>query len=186
MALPLQKNKHYTYTDYLAWDSDFRYELIDGLPVAMAGASRIHQEAAGEIFNQLYNFSKGKPCKVYTAPFDVRLNAESFDDIVVQPDILVICDQSKLDAKSCIGAPDMIVEILSSSTARHDLFIKYNIYKNAGVHEYWIVDPERKIVQAFRLENGKYTATAYGDSDIAPVHVLDGCNINLVDVFVNL
>ena len=183
MALPKETEKYYTYKDYLTWGDDTRYELIDGVPYAMAGASRVHQEIVGGIFSQLYSFLKGKQCKVFIAPFDVRLNPGSYDDTVVQPDILVVCDRSKIGSKSCNGAPDMVIEILSPSNAQYDLLVKYQKYLNAGVREYWIVDPERKTVQVFILENKKYIANVYGDTDTAHVHVLDGCRINLADVF---
>jgi Uma2 family endonuclease len=123
---------------------------------------------------------------VYNAPFDVRLNADSFDDIVVQPDILVVCDESKLDAGNVKGAPDMIIEILSSSNRRHDTVTKLRLYRQAGVREYWIVDPVIKTVQAYILENGKYIVSGYSDGDIIPVHVLDGCEINAADIFYDI
>ena len=173
----------YNYDDYLTWDDDIRYELIDGVPYAMAAPSQAHQEISGEIFRQLSNFLKGKPCKVFHAAFDVRLNAESYDDIVVQPDLLVVCDKSKLDGKSCVGAPDMAIEILSSSNTRHDTVVKFRLYQKAGVKEYWVVDPDKKSVNVYLLENGKYFTVTYSDNDIVPVNVLDGCEINLADVF---
>ena len=114
----------------------------------------------------------------------MRLNgAGSDDDTVVQPDLVVICDRSKIDDKGCNGAPDMVIEILSPSTARHDKLVKFQLYQNAGVREYWIVDPDTKTVQAHVLESGRYFTAAYGDADTAPVYVLDGCTINLTDVF---
>jgi len=103
----------YTYSDYLQWNDDVRRELIDGIPYLMAGPNRRHQELSGNLYMQFREFLKGKPCKVYFAPFDVRLNADTLDDIVVQPDLIIICDQSKLDDASCRGVPDMVVEILS-------------------------------------------------------------------------
>jgi len=183
--MQLQKNEQsYTYADYCAWNDDKRWELIEGVPYAMApGPSQEHQSISRDLFGQLYNFLKGKPCKLFSAPFDVRLNAETDDDTVVQPDILVVCDASKLDGKSCVGAPDFIVEITSPSSLRLDRLIKLLQYQRAGVREYWIVEPESKSVSVHLLENGKYTITAYGDDEIAPVHVLEGCEIILRDVF---
>ena len=126
----------------------------------------------------------GKPCKLYAAPFDVRLNgAGDEDDTVVQPDIVVVCDKSKLDDKGCNGAPDMVIEILSPSSTRHDMFIKFIRYQKAGVREYWVVDPDVKKVIAYILENGRYCGSVYADTESAPVHVLEGCVINLPDVF---
>ena len=183
------ENRRYNYADYITWDDKERYELIDGIAYGMASPSQAHQEASGETFRQLSNFLRGKPCKVYHAPFDVRLNADSFDDIVVQPDLLVVCDKSKLDGKSVVGVPDMIIEILSSSNARnkrHDKVTKFRLYQKSGVREYWIIDPENKTAEVYILENGKYIANLYSDEDNVPVHVLDGCEINLTDVFADL
>ena len=178
----LQEEKRYTYSDYLAWDDDVRYELIDGIPYMLASPSVEHQRVLRGLFGQLYVFLEGKPCEVFSAPFDVRLNADGKDDDVVQPDLLVVCDKTKLD-KTCNGAPDMIIEILSPSSVQRDSFIKLMKYQKYGVREYWIVDPESQAVNVFLLENGKYTVTTYTKNDHIPVHVLSGCTINLSDVF---
>jgi len=183
MPLPIEK-EYYTYADYCTWDDSERWELIEGVPHAMSPApSRVHQEISGNLHNQLYNFLKGKPCKVYHAPFDVRLNASKTDDTVVQPDLLVVCDQSKLDGAGCKGAPDMIIEILSPSTSRHDRIIKFQLYQKAEVQEYWTVDPDTKSLQTYVLDNGRYYATTYTEADIAPIQVLEGCNIDLSEIF---
>ena len=182
-ALKKEKN-YYTYSDYLTWDDDARYELIDGVPYLMSPAPRQeHQEVSMEIAKQLAVFLTGKPCKVFAAPFDVRLNVDKADDTVVQPDILVVCDKSKLDGKSCNGAPDLVIEILSPSSLKSDRITKFNKYLQAGVREYWIVDPDQKTVDVYTLENGKYFAAVYSDTDVVPVSVLEGCEINLQDVF---
>ena len=180
-ALP--EYKRYTYADYCTWGDEERWELIDGVPYAMSAPSQAHQEAFGVLFNQLYNYLKGKHCKVFAAPFDVRLNYDTGDDTVVQPDLLVVCDKAKLDEKGCNGAPDMVIEILSPSTARHDRFVKFRLYQKYGVREYWIVDPETKTVQAHVLDEGRFYTTIYADTDDIQVHVLEGCTINLVGVF---
>lgn len=182
MPLP-QENQKYTYADYCTWDDSERWELINGVPYAMSPApSQVHQEISGELFGQLREYLKGKPCKVFHAPFDVRLNATDEDNTVVQPDLLVVCDSSKLDGKSCKGAPDLVIEILSPSTAQTDRITKLNKYQQASVREYWIVDPESKTIQVCFFECG--TVKGYTDSDIAPVGVLPGCEINLHDVFI--
>jgi Uma2 family endonuclease len=181
--MSLAQERTYTYADYVKWDDQTRYELIDGVAYAMASPSRLHQKISIEISRQLSNFLRGKPCEVYNAPFDVRLNANSFDDIVVQPDILVVCDESKLDAGSVKGAPDMIIEILSPSNRRHDTVTKLRLYQQTGVREYWMVDPDFQTVQVYILENDKYIVSTYSGDDIVPVHVLEGCEINLADVF---
>jgi Uma2 family endonuclease len=180
----LQSDKRYTYADYLTWDENIRCELIDGIPYMMSPApSRIHQHIVGALFNQLYNFLKDKPCKAYVAPFDVRLSADKRDDTVLQPDILVVCDSEKLDDQGCTGAPDLVVEVLSSSSDKHDRVIKFRKYLEAGVREYWIVNPDSKTVNVYILENEKYTAYAYSESDSVPSHVLQGCTILLGEVF---
>ena len=188
MALPMDKppveGKHYTYADYYTWNDGKRWELIRGEAYLMEpGPSDPHQGISGNLYLQIGNYLKGKPEKVFAAPYDVRLNAGTDDDTVVQPDLVVICDQSKRDVRGCKGAPDMAVEILSPSTAGRDMVVKFNHYKDAGVREYWIVDPESRTVSAHILKNGEYVTTAYGEGDSAPVHVLEGCVIDLADVF---
>lgn len=193
--------KHYTYADYASWDDEARYELIDGVPyidgrpftgvpgtVTMMSPppSRNHQSISMEISGQLWDFLKGKPCEVYTAPFSVRLNAAYGDDNIVEPDIVVVCDKSKLDDKGCKGPPDMVVEILSPSSARLDRVYKFNKYLQAGVREYWIVDPDSRTVSVHVLDDGVYVAGAYTDKDMAPVSVLNGCRINLEGVFAKI
>ena len=180
-ALP--EYRRYTYEDYCSWDDDKRWELIDGFPYAMSAPSRKHQEISRNLFSQLHNSLKGNPCEVYFAPFDVRLNADTYDDTVVQPDILVVCDRDKLDAKGCIGAPDLVIEILSPSTMLHDKIIKFRRYLRAGIREYWIVDPEGNTVTVNILKDGEYVAVPYAGDESIPVHVLEGCVIDLHEVF---
>ena len=183
MSLP-QEDQRYAYADYYEWDDGERWELINGAPYLMSPSPlRAHQKISMELARQLATFLKGKPCEIFAAPFDVRLNADTYDDTVVQPDLLIVCDRSKLDDKCCVGAPDMVIEILSPSTWRHDKFVKFHVYRKAGVREYWIVDPDAETVQVCILENGKYVTTMYGDSDIVSVHILDGCTVNLREVF---
>ena len=187
MALP--QEKCYTMADVLDWDGQERVELIDGYPVMMAPPARVHQEISGELFAQLHAYLKGKQCKVFAAPFAVRLFEQEGDypeDVytMVEPDISVVCDSSKLDAAGCKGAPDLVMEILSPSTVRHDRFTKFNLYQRAGVREYWIVSPTEKSVQVFLLEDGYYTAKEYGGADDQlRVNVLEGCVIDLSEVF---
>ncbi|MBM6897944.1 Uma2 family endonuclease [Pseudoflavonifractor capillosus] len=187
--MPLPKEERYTLADALVWDEEDRIELIDGVPVMMAPPSRAHQEALMELLAQLHAYLRGKKCKVYPAPFAVRLFESEEErpenvDTLVEPDISVVCDPSKLDDIGCKGAPDLIVEILSPSTTRHDRFTKFNLYQRAGVREYWIVDPADKSVQAFVLEDGRYSAKDFGAAgDKIRVSVLDGCIIDLSMVF---
>lgn len=154
------EGKKFSYADYLTWPGDERWEIIDGIPYMQATPSRIHQEISGELFLQIGNYLKNKSCKVYNAPFCVRLDIQEDDnDIknVVEPDITIVCDKSKLDDKGCVGAPDMIIEIISPSSTRNDKIIKFNKYEEAGVKEYWIAEPDQKFISVFVLqENQRY------------------------------
>ena len=180
-----EPGKHYTYADYYTWKDGRRYELIDGTAYLMEPAPQWgHQDIASQLNILIGVFLQGKPGKVFQSPFDVRLNVDAGDDTVLQPDLVVFCDHSKLSGTGCVGAPDMVVEILSPSSRSRDSVLKFNQYLKAGVREYWIVDPESKSVQAFILKNGEYSGTTYAGADEAPVHVLEGCVIRLADVFV--
>ena len=188
MALPAEKER-YTFADVLTWEENERAEIINGEAVMMAPPTTAHQLISGEIFRQLANYLEGKKCRVIPAPFAVRLfekDGDSPDDVdtMVEPDISVICDRGKLDGKGCKGAPDMVVEILSPSTRRHDRLVKLGLYQRAGVREYWIVDPENRAVQVFTLTDGLLLPHEdYGREDVAKVNVLDGCFIELSKVF---
>ena len=187
--MPLPKETPYTLADVLAWPEQERAELIEGAPVLMAPPSRVHQEIVSELIRQLGNYLDGKTCRAYPAPFGVRLFERAGDrpenvDTMVEPDVSIVCDPSKLDELGCKGAPDMVAEVLSPSTQRHDRLVKYNLYQRAGVREYWIVDPENKTVQVSILEDGRYRlAEVYTAQDIAKVNVLDGCFVELSKLF---
>ena len=188
MPLPA-KQERFTFADVLAWDEGERIEIINGEAFMMATPSSRHQEVSGELFRQLANFLEGKQCKVYPAPFGVRLFEQAGDrpedvDTMVEPDISVVCDRSKIDRHGCKGAPDLIIEILSPSTRRHDRLVKLNLYQRAGVREYWMVDPDNESVQVFTLDNGALKIREdYGPEDVARVNVLEGCFIDLEKVF---
>jgi Uma2 family endonuclease len=180
-----EEKSYYTYVDVREWEEDFRAEIIDGELYMMAAPARVHQRILMELARELGNFLQGKPCEVYPAPFGVRLfpQDDQQDDTVVEPDIVVICDESKLDDRGCNGAPDLVVEILSPATARYDRLVKFRKYFEAGVREYWIVDPVEKILEVHILENGQYITKTYDETDEAPVTVLPGCVIALPLVF---
>ena len=183
MAIPLKENQRYTYTDYAAWDTDIRYELIDGIPYAMASPSLKHQIVSDNLTMFFKNFLRGKVCMAISAPFDVRLNADTYDDIVVQPDLMVVCDRDKLaNGKSCVGAPDLIIEILPPSNNLREMLKKMEMYRNAGVREYWVVDPDSETAQVYLLRNGEYVVRNYVETDVIPVSVVDGFEINLAEV----
>src|ERR1035437_6969699 len=161
MGLARRDINRHTYADYIGWSDGARYELIDGIAYAMSPApTRRHQEVVGEMYRQIANTLKGSPCQPYIAPFDVRLpnanEADSDIDTVVQPDISVICDKSKLDERGCRGAPDWVIEVLSSGTASHDQIVKRALYERVGVREYWLVHPADKVVTIYLLANGAY------------------------------
>lgn len=187
--MPLPKENRYTLADVFSWPEEERAELIEGAPVSMAPPSRVHQEIVSELTRQLGNYLEGKKCRVYPAPFAVRLFEKDGDrpedvDTMVEPDLSVICDPGKLDDAGCKGAPDLVIEVLSPSTQRHDRLTKYNLYQRAGVREYWIVDPSAHSIQSFVLEDGHYTATGFGTpEDVLKVSVLEGCFIELSKVF---
>jgi len=193
MELSLDINKRYTYADYLTWIDDKARELIDGIIQMMSPAPSLeHAEASDNITFLLKTFvkkNKGK-CKVFSAPFAVRFpkqgeTADDKIDTVVQPDICVICDLSKLDKRGCCGAPDMIVEVLSPSTSKKDFTEKFSLYERSGVKEYWIVHPEVKAVNVFLLqETGKYNEVPpYEWGGKIPVHIFDNYQIDLDDIF---
>jgi len=192
-TLNLDESKRYTYADYLTWLDDKTRELINGFIRLMSPAPHpIHAKANTNIIWNLESIvrkNKGK-CKVFTAPFDVRFpkqgeTADNKIDTVVQPDICVICDLSKIDDRGCCGAPDMIVEILSPSTFRKDVTEKFALYEESGVKEYWIVHPKDQAVHVYLLqENGKYNDGAtYELKGKVPVYVFDNYPIDLEDIF---
>jgi len=193
MELSLDMNKRYTYADYLTWLDDKTRELIHGVVKIMSPAPRVeHARTTTKIIWNLESIvknNKGK-CEVFTAPFDVRFpkhgeTADNKIDTVVQPDICVICDLSKLDERGCCGAPDMIVEILSPSTLKKDVTEKFALYEESGVKEYWIVHPRDKSINVFILqEDGKYDAgTLYESEGKVPVHIFDDYLIDMNDIF---
>lgn len=188
MALPAE-NQRYTFADILTWEENDRIEIINGEPVMMAPPSTAHQLISFEIGRQLGNYLEGKKCRAIPAPFAVRLFEKDGDnpedvDTMVEPDISIVCDSSKLDKHGCKGTPDMVVEILSPSTQRHDRLVKLALYQRAGVREYWIVEPETQTVQVFLKQDGSlHLHEVYDRASVARVNVLEGCFIELSKVF---
>jgi Uma2 family endonuclease len=161
MGLAQRDLELHTYADYCSWPDDVRYELVDGVAYAMGPAPvRRHQEIAGELFYQISGALQDASCRPYIAPFDIRLprgkEADADVTTVVQPDISVICDKSKLDDRGCRGAPDWVIEVLSPSTAGHDQVIKRALYERVGVREFWLVHPVDRVVTIYLLDNGAY------------------------------
>jgi len=189
MAIPVKKEK-YTYGDYLNWSENETWEIIDGVPYLMSPApSRIHQEIIGELFLQIGNYLRGKSCKVYVAPFDVVLiekNEKEEDSMnVVQPDITIVCDKEKLNDKGCKGSPDMVIEIVSPSTASQDYVKKLNLYEKYGIKEYWIVNHKNNNIFVYTLDNnGQYSEVqVYNIKDEISVGIFDKLVIDLKQIF---
>ncbi len=163
MAEPVRNiERAFTYSDYASWPDDKRYEVIGGVAYSMSpGASDIHQDVSVQFVTEFSVYLRGKKCKVYHPPFDVILpeEGETFETAsnVVQPDVFIVCDKEKKTRRGYYGAPELIVEILSPSTARRDIKYKRKLYQRFGVKEYWIADPVHKIVQVYKLDkDGKY------------------------------
>ena len=161
MGLALKDEQKHCYGDYLTWPDNVRYELLDGEAYLMEPApDLVHQDVTGEMYFQVMRALRNKPCLPFIAPVDVRLpkhdEADEAIDTVVQPDVLVVCDPSKLDRRGVRGAPDWVVEVLSPSTAGHDQIKKLKIYERHGVREYWLVHPIDRVLTIYRLQDNAY------------------------------
>lgn len=187
MALP--QEVRYTYADVLSWDDDVRYELYDGRPVALASPAPDHQRIFRGLFLQIGNYLNGKKCEVLSAPLDVRLferDGDRPEDVrtVVQPDIMIVCDKNKIDSHGVHGAPDLVIEILSESNRRNDRLVKFRLYQKAGVREYWIVDPDARVVLVHLLDEGQYgSPEVYPVGTRVPVSIAEDLAIDLTQVF---
>ena len=181
----------YSYANYLTWLFDDRVELIKGKVFKMSPApSPLHQEISGNIFSVFHRYLKGKSCKGYHAPFDVRFPKESTADkdiyTVLQLDICVICDPGKIDSRGCIGAPDIVIEILSPGNNRTELLNKYSIYEEFGVKEYWVVSPVVKTFLKYTLdvrEKKYYPSRLFTSSEKVYSEVLPGFELDLDEAF---
>src|SRR5690606_17105718 len=179
----------YSYADYLTWQLDETVEIIKGRLFKMTAAPiRIHQKVATKLTYILYGFLEGRLCEVYSAPFDVRLPKTSVRDediyTVVQPDICVICDKNKLDDAGCIGAPDLIMEILSPGNNKKELKNKYEVYQESGVREYWIIHPNEQTLMIYSLNDGHFVPSRlFTSGDIVTSEVLPGFSLDLEDFF---
>lgn len=187
---PFTDYGRYSYADYLKWEIDEMVELIKGKVFRSAAAAprKINQTISVRISSKLFNFLEGKSCEVFPAPFDVRLPKKSLKnedvDTVVQPDISVICDKSKLDEMGCIGAPDLIIEILSPGNNKKELQNKYEVYEESGVKEYWIIHPDERTVMTYTLVRGKYSPSKlFTLGDFIDSKVVEGFRLDLDFVF---
>jgi Uma2 family endonuclease len=184
----LDLNKTYSYFDYLTWKFQERVELYKGKIFEMSPApSSRHQRLSADIGFNLQTYLKGKPCQMFYAPFDVRLKKNSNDKeniTVVQPDICIICDATKIDERGCNGAPELIVEILSPGNSKKEMKLKFELYEEAGVLEYWIIDPEKEMVLQYVLENGVFTNhRPLISDDVLTSKVLEVFTLDLSKIF---
>ncbi|SHN30604.1 Endonuclease, Uma2 family (restriction endonuclease fold) [Cyclobacterium lianum] len=189
---PFTEYGRYSYADYLTWQMDKMVELIQGKVFKPAAApGRKHQEVSLKISSQLYFLLKNRTCKVFEAPFDVRLpvHSKKNEDIftVVQPDICVVCDRSKLDEAGCIGAPDLIVEILSPGNNRKEIHTKFSVYEESGVREYWVIHPSEQTLLVYTLRQGKYVPSRlFTVGDIVSSECIAGFHLDVKDLFEDL
>ena len=176
-----EENGRYTYADYLTWEGPERYQVIYGEAFMMASPSITHQAILMELSIQFGNWLRGKPCRVFASPLDVRLFPEddNSDDTVVQPDLLVVCDRTKFAKGSVNGSPDLAVEIVSPSTSKKEHFLKYGAYLDAGVREYWVIYPEQKIVQVHVNKSDHFECLDYKEDAIIKSAVLPGFSLEL-------
>jgi Uma2 family endonuclease len=186
-AYEIDEKRKFTYADYKDWElkPGERFELIYGEAYAMSAPNTLHQEILTELLSQFHSFLRKKPCRVYPAPFDVRLfyEEDESDDTVVQPDITIICDEKKRGEEGCRGAPDLVVEILSPSNTAIEMQRKFRIYQKAGVREYWVVDPENKSLTVHLFQEKAAITHIYGNTGTAPVSILPDLDISLDEVF---
>ena len=184
----LDLNGTYSYADYLLWKFQERVELFKGRILKMSPApSRKHQEISSSLHGELFSIFKKQKCKLFSAPFDVRIPRESKEDkeifTVVQPDLCIICDPKKLDDRGCIGAPDLVIEILSTGNSKKEMKNKFELYEEAGVKEYWIVDPNQESVLICVLEDEKYTIKKPIIDDYVTSHIFPNLKIHTNDIF---
>ena len=178
------RTKLYTYADYLTWDDGQRWELIYGRAYLMAQPSPEHQKINKLLLRHMDLFFEGKSCEAYM-PIDVRLfpQGDDSDYVVVQPDISVICQPDQLDRRGCKGAPTLVVEILSPSTASHDFVRKMHVYREAGIREYWIVDPEIEEIHIYLLREKRNRAQTFKMDEVLASPTFPGLEIPLSEIF---
>ena len=170
-----------TLEQYESLPDEQRVEVFDGIAYDIASPSQIHQSISMQLSTIINNYilRKKGPCSIFSAQFDVKLSDTPL--IMVQPDIMVVCDKDKLDEKRCNGAPDFIIEIVSPNNPSDDYIRKLYYYKNYGVREYWIVDPRRKIITVNYFESNIVSVQYPFDSTIK-VNIYDDLLINFSDI----
>ena len=196
-AIHFDPAKRYSYADYLTWADDKRRELFDGMVRLMSGPLTIHAGITIDIAGRIWSYIKKKKgkCKIFHSPIDVRLpkKGETADHkiyTVVQPDICVVCDLSKIDKKGIIGAPDLVVEVLSPSNTKLMMSTKFDLYEEAGVKEYWVVYPNAGLTVFLLQDNSRYDEgttydVIYTPDAKVPVHTIKGLEIGLKELFEN-
>lgn len=182
-------NRMYSYAEYLKWTFSERVELIRGKIFNRSPAPGLsHARISGKLYYKLSGFLEGKKCEVFSAPFDVRFPGKSADDreifTVLQPDIVVVCDASKLDERGCLGAPDMVIEILSPGNTLKEQKYKFDIYEEAGVREYWLADPANKCINQYVSDNGRLVSSRpLFEGEVVKSVVLPGFELVVSSVF---
>lgn len=188
----LDPQNHYTYGDYILWKFQERVELLKGRLFPMAAPNVQHQRISSYLHTTLGMFLLNQKCDLFSAPFDVRLplptQHQTTDkiDTVIQPDLCVICDEKKLDKQGCIGAPDLVVEILSPGNSKKEMKFKLDLYEEAGVLEYWIIDPTHQVAHFYYLNADSQrfiAARPLADDDILKSMVLEGFELDLGKIF---
>ena len=179
------ENRNFTYADYLKWEGAERYQLINGEAFMMSSPSVAHQAISMFLSLKFGNWLENKPCRVFAAPLDVRLFPEddNTDNTVLQPDLLVVCDQEKIGKGSVNGAPDLVIEIISPSNQLKEWLAKFQLYLEAEVREYWVINPETKSVQVNILDNHRYISAIYKGNTCIPVTILPGLELPLEDLW---
>jgi Uma2 family endonuclease len=189
----LDLTKVYSYADYLEWKFEERVELIRGIIFPMAAPGTKNQQISFRLGGIFYNLFENSPCQVFIAPYEVRLldstkqvNQSKNIYTVIQPDLCIVCDASKIDSQGCIGAPDLMVEILSPGNSKKEMSFKKQLYEDNGIPEYWIFDPDREVVIRFNLDKA---SNQYGrplifmDNEILESEVFPDLKIDLKKIF---
>lgn len=180
------EGKEYTYEDLLNMEDENRYEIIDGELYLMSSPSTIHQEISMKLSVQLGTFFEDKKCRPFAAPLDVRISGQKESKKVknvVQPDLMVVCDEEKIDEKGICGAPDFIIEIMSPSNPAYDSIKKLNLYLEYKVKEYWLISPMDKKIYTFVLKNNKYNMKEYEINDEVKSHIFKGLKLSLKEIY---
>lgn len=180
----------YTYADYLQWKFLERLELFRGKIYKMGAPNTLHQVVAGNLYGEMRHYLKGKSCQVFIAPFDIRLpiqNKKRDDEIttVVQPDVCVVCDPAKIDERGVCGAPDLVIEVLSPGNSKKEVRDKFELYEEAGVREYWVINPtEQNLITFLLTAEGTFgSAKMYTGGDRLEAATVPGFSINVTEIF---